>query len=797
MMSMPDQEQKAIGGFWESRTGWSRLKQTLLLEPLPGGSRWAAAFGSLLLFSFLLQVITGILLAMSYAPAVKTAWASVQFIQERLPLGWYIRALHHWGASVMIILVLLHLIQVYVWGAYKRPRELTWMVGVLMLMCLLGLAFTGYLLPWDEKAYWATRVGLGIVGTVPLAGDGLRATLQGGPDLGNLTLTRFFSLHGFILPVCLSLLAVLHVYLFRVHGVTPLWSQSSEQLKAQEEPFWPGQVFKDALVALLLLVGLGVWCLYYPASLGAEADPSRPYEARPEWYFMFLFRLLRYFEGPYEVVGTFILPTAFCVVLFFWPFIDRNSQRDPRRRPVAITLLLLATAGLLGSTIYAIATDVRLPEPTIAAALEPGALSAAGPIQRLQIVNVYRDNCSACHGVDGSGDPVRAAMPAIPDFRSMAWQTTKTDLEIVHQIQDGKEPVMPSFRNKVSQKEILGLAVYLRSFAIDAATEAAEKPSQTAGPNPNASKAAPSSPKNAQPPTKEPQPSVAVKRASPLTKTQSPPPSLRQSPISLPSGPQLFGDFCMACHGADGRGGPVRAAMPEIPDFTSRTWQSSRSHAELLHSILEGRGKYMLPMKNKVGMIGAETLATYVRGFAGGQQVVPVEQRSRTLEHSEKLPKGALPPRPGQQRTPSAKGSVISGVSPPNETTERVHFAAALYRQNCLTCHGADGRGTDMRATMPMIPDFTNRDWQQKHTKTQLAASVQDGKSGLMPAFGDRLALDEIHDLVIYIRAFGLATPAAGTPRPDDSDRQFQELQEQWDQLERQIKDLPPEPRNR
>lgn len=263
-MSTPVQEQKTAGGFWESRTGWSGLKHTLLLEPLPGGSRWAAAFGSLLLFTFLLQAVTGILLAMSYAPAVKTAWPSVKFIQEQLPLGWYIRALHHWGASVMIILALFHLLQVYVWGAYKRPRELTWMVGVLLLICLVGLAFTGYLLPWDEKAYWATRVGLGIVGTVPLVGDSLRAILQGGPDLGNLTLTRFFTWHGFILPVFLCLLAVVHVYLFRLQGVTPPWWRSAEQLEAQAEPFWPGQVLKDVLLALLLLVGLGVWCLYYP-----------------------------------------------------------------------------------------------------------------------------------------------------------------------------------------------------------------------------------------------------------------------------------------------------------------------------------------------------------------------------------------------------------------------------------------------------------------------------------------------------------------------------------------------------
>jgi ubiquinol-cytochrome c reductase cytochrome b subunit len=779
MMSRPVEEQKTTGGFWESRTGWGGLKHTLLLEPLPGGSRWAAAFGSLLLFTFLLQAVTGILLAMSYAPAVKTAWPSVKFIQEQLPLGWYIRALHHWGASVMIILALFHLIQVYVWGAYKRPRELTWMVGVLLLICLVGLAFTGYLLPWDEKAYWATRVGLGIVGTVPWVGDSLRAILQGGPDLGNLTLTRFFTWHGFILPVCLCLLAVVHVYLFRLQGVTPPWWRSPEQLEAQAEPFWPGQVLKDALLALLLLVGLGVWCLYYPAPLGAEADPAKAFEARPEWYFMFLFRLLRYFEGPYEVVGTFVLPTAFGVVLFLWPLLDRNPRRDPRRRPLAIALLLLATAGLLGSTIYAIATDVQLPEPTMAAALEPGALPPAGPIQALQVVRVYRDNCSACHGEDGGGSPVRAAMPTIPDFRSMAWQTAKTDLEIVHQIQDGKEPVMPPFRGKLSQKQILGLAIYLRAFAVSTAAEA---------PHPGAEKPLP----------KETQPPASMKQPPPLATTKEPLPPAPQPPILSPGGPQLFRDFCMACHGADGRGALVRVAMPEIPDFTNLKWQSSRSDAELMHSILEGKGKFMLPMKSKVGTLGAKELEAYVRDFARGRPAAPAKEPARPpapkVTHAQAAPKETLPPRPTPKPTPLVEGPEISGVSPPSETTERVHFAATAYRQNCLTCHGVDGRGTDMRVNMPAIPNFTNRDWQRSHNDAQLAASVQNGKGGLMPAFGDRLAPNEIRDLGTYVRAFGPPVPRPTRLEANKLERQFQELQEQWNLLERQIKELPPEP---
>ena len=271
----------------------------------------------------------------------------------------------------MVILLLIHLVQVFVWGAYKPPRELTWMAGVLLLFCTLGLAFTGYLLPWDQKAYWASKVGLDMIGTTPVVGEDLQILMQGGPHLGNLTLTHFFTTHAFVLPGLMILLIVVHLYLFRLHGVTPLWGKSAEQLKAEEEPFWPKQMLKDGVLWLVLLVALGIWCYYRPAPLEAQADPSQPYQARPEWYFMFLFRLLRYFHGPFEIVGTFLLPLLFVLVLFFWPFLDRGPQRDPRRRPVAIALLSLTTLGLVGLTIFAIATDVRMTEPTTAKAAVP------------------------------------------------------------------------------------------------------------------------------------------------------------------------------------------------------------------------------------------------------------------------------------------------------------------------------------------------------------------------------------------------------------------------------------------
>jgi ubiquinol-cytochrome c reductase cytochrome b subunit len=729
------QEPPSQPGFWGPRTGWTVLKQVLFLEPLPGGSRWAAAFGSLLLFAFVLQVVTGILLSMNYAPSVDSAWPSVRFIQEDVPLGTYIRALHHWGSSGMVILLLLHLLQVFIWGAYKKPRELTWMVGVLLLFCTLGLSFTGYLLPWDQKAYWATKVGLGIASTTPGIGDSLRTLLQGGPDMGNLTLTRFFSIHTFVLPGLLVLLVVVHLYLFRLHGVTPGWWQSAEKLKAEAEPFWPRQVLKDGVVWLLYLVVLGWWCYYRPAPLEAQADPSQPYEARPEWYFMFLFQLLRYFHGPYEVVGTFVLPTLFFSVLFFWPFLDRNPHRNPRRRPLAISLLSLGTAGLIGLTVFAIATDVRMTEPEQVIARSPAPAELAGPIQRADVARIYNDSCTACHGVDGSGKQIRAGMPTIPDMTSLAWQLSQTDVEIAHRIQDGNEPLMPAYRDKLSQQQILALTVYVRAFAITPTTASAPNPAQ-------------------------PLPAVAAGMSSAL----------------------VYRAYCLACHDSNGSGQVARKAMPELPDLTDAKWHSEHTDDDLKKSILDGKGKFMVPLKDKLSSADADQMVAYVRGFQGGKQVIQVEP-----------PPPIVPP-------PSTQPAVVTGqqgpptkpTSPPNvsaELAERTRVATALYRSYCLSCHGVDGRGSDMKASMSTIPDFTIRSWQQGVGTPQLVAGILDGKGTLMPAFRGRVSDEQGQDLAAYVRAFGPVDVAQPQSPPGEFEKRFQEVQAHWYELQRQLRE--------
>lgn len=756
-------------GFFESRTAWSKLKEHLLLEPLLGGSRWAAAFGSLLLFSFLVQIITGILLSMNYSPSVESAWPSVNYIMTEVRFGNLVRSIHHWGSSAMVVLLLIHLVQVFVWGAYKKPREFTWMVGVLLLLLTLGLAFTGYLLPWDQKAYWATKVGLGITSTAPGIGESIKTLLQGGPSMGNLTLTRFFSIHVFILPGLLIAFVVVHLYLFRVHGVTPPWWESERQLEAEKEPFWPGQAFKDAVLALAFLVALFAWAYWWPAPLEAKADSSQPYEARPEWYFMFLFYLLQFFKGPYEVVGTFVLPALFFLILFFWPFLDRSRARDPRRRPVAIGLLTAGTAGLIGLTMFAIATDVRMREPQAVLAKAPPP-SRAGPLQQMDVAAVFSSNCVACHGVDGKGDAVRPGMPNIPDFTSLSWQLGHTDLHLTQGILEGKPPQMPAYRDKLRTEEAAALAIYVRAFATPPHPEVVPTPAEA------------------------PPEAVTTAPAPPITPTIPP-----SEPEPAPSAPapikpaELYTSFCLACHDKDGRGGLVKAAMPKIPDLTDKSWQQGITEDAIVQAILNGKEPFMLPFKGKLSEAEALALASYVRDFATAPPVavavVPKPEPTITPPVVEPSPPAVTQAVPSENVT--ATPAPTEPMNP--AASEKITLAATQYRQYCLACHGTDGRGTAVRKGMPTIPDLTDPKWQSSRTAARLTVSILDGYGNLMPPFRDHLTRPQAQALAAYVRAFGPQTePAeAAAGAPGDLEVRMRQLQDQWRELERQIKSLP------
>ncbi len=349
-----------LADFLDDRTGWRGLLHEALFERVPGGARWRYVWGSTLVFAFMTQVITGLFLWANYAPSAQTAWESVYYIQHEMAGGWLLRGIHHFMAQAMVVLLALHLLQVVIDGAYKAPREVNFWLGLVLMILVLGMALTGYLLPWDQKGYWATIVATNLAGIVPFFGPALQQLVVGGPEYGHHTLTRFFALHAGFLPAALVLFLVVHLSLFRKHGL-----HAKRPLVRPDAMFWPDQVLKDAVAMLAVMaVVLGVILVpavrtmlagdavdwgHVGAELGAPADPSESYAAaRPEWYFLFLFQFLKVFEGwgaTGEFFGAIVVPGLIMAVMFLMPII--GNWRLGHRFNVAFTLGILAGAGLL------------------------------------------------------------------------------------------------------------------------------------------------------------------------------------------------------------------------------------------------------------------------------------------------------------------------------------------------------------------------------------------------------------------------------------------------------------------
>src|ERR1700720_197311 len=253
-----------LWGWLNRRTGVDDLLRSVLYEPIPGGARFAYIFGSGLLFIFLSQVITGVFLALYYVPSADHAHTTVAYITKSVTAGSFLRSLHAYGASAMVIVVLLHLSQTYIYGSYKGRRELLWLSGCVLFALVLAMAFTGYLLPWDQRAYFATAVGTNAVSEIPLVGESLKRLIRGGTDMGTLTISRFFVAHVFLIPACIFAFVVSHIFLFRKAGAAGPINENPYEPKQKPELFYPRQVFMDLSLTALLIIGLGLLCFFAP-----------------------------------------------------------------------------------------------------------------------------------------------------------------------------------------------------------------------------------------------------------------------------------------------------------------------------------------------------------------------------------------------------------------------------------------------------------------------------------------------------------------------------------------------------
>jgi ubiquinol-cytochrome c reductase cytochrome b subunit len=431
-----------VGDWLEARIGYRALIAQALDEPVPGGARWAYIFGSVLVGCIALQAITGWAMMAYYAPSATTAWPSVEHFSFGVYAGWLVRGLHHFGAHAMIVVIGLHVLQVALFGAYKAPREVNWWLGLGLLLVTVGFGLTGYLLPWDQKGYWATRVATNIAGTVPIVGKTVQRILQGGPEYGSMTLTRFYTLHIAILPALLAALLGGHLVLFRKHGVTP---GASANLKKVDR-FYPVQLAKDVGgVLLMLAIVLGLALREHGAPLDAPADPASDYPARPEWYFLSLFQMLKYFPGPLEVVGSILIPGLAGAYLALLPFWDTSPTRALGPRLKYLAPLFAIGAGVVLLTCVSLRADARdapfqkarataTVRAEAAIALAKKGIPPDGPLAMLRRdpetrgAALFKEHCASCHRLGDLGpDQDKSTAPDLTGWGTAEWVLSVMD----------------------------------------------------------------------------------------------------------------------------------------------------------------------------------------------------------------------------------------------------------------------------------------------------------------------------------------------------------------------------------
>jgi ubiquinol-cytochrome c reductase cytochrome b subunit len=498
-----------------------------LEEEMIGGSSYAYIFGSSVLLTFLLQVVTGIFQFFYVVPTVDHAYDSLNYLRIEVPFGWLIHGLHYWGAVAMLILVGLHISANFIFGAYKHPRQLTWIIGVGLLLATQAQVFTGPVLPWDERGYWEGEVGTSIAGTVPVVGDFLKRLLRGGYEMSQLTLSRFFVLHAAVVPAILLALIPLHIVAFRQFGVAGPWEEAKRRRVGH---FWPDQVFKDGLVFACIVVALIGLAVYFPPPIAGPADPTdTSYTPKPEWNFLFIYQALKAFHGVLEPVGTVGVPLFLVLLVLLLPWYDRNPNRSPAKRPYAMfgggtfvaIVLILAYVGYSSKPGTEAAGPAPQPAPSPApSAMAPMASVTAEVREGAQLFQT--EGCIGCHRIHGTGGT------AGPDLSSGVIKE-KTREWLIAQIRNPKShfpnSIMPSY-TKPSDQQVHEVVAYLQSVASGGGFAPTAVPVQAAA--------------------------VPTASAKPV-KIPSQPPGMAAYVIGSPErGEVVFSQQCDHCHGSGG-----------------------------------------------------------------------------------------------------------------------------------------------------------------------------------------------------------------------------------------------------
>ena len=409
---------KRVLGFLRERVA---VSTTTPLE-ISGGASFAYVFGKVLVFLLVVQAATGAALAAFYSPSSTDAWASVAYLQDQAAWGWLVRGLHYHGGSAIVVVAGLHLVQTALAGAHKKPRELVWWLGVLLLVLVLAWAVTGLVLRWDQMGYWSNRVEVGIAAGTPLVGDTIQKLALGGNDYGNLTLTRFYALHVIVLPALVTVLVVAHIVIARRHGITSIRTGAAS-------PRWPDQALREAIaMAVVFVILLGFVVQQHGTSLEAPADPTRAFDARPLWYFRWLFEL-RELSGSAEQLVAMAVPAIVGGYLIALPIVDRGGKRWLG----GLAGLFAIVVGLTVMSFARDASDDELAKRRDEAAMRAGRARAIAKnygvpatggqdiwsmVPMWKARTLYAQRCASCHDEDSKD---RKGPVIAPGFMNRAW----------------------------------------------------------------------------------------------------------------------------------------------------------------------------------------------------------------------------------------------------------------------------------------------------------------------------------------------------------------------------------------
>ena len=632
-----------IGNWINERIPVAQFINQGLHEEIVGGTRFSYTLGSSCLFLLIIQIVTGLWHMFFYVPTIDYAYSSLSYLRFEVPFGWLIHGMHYWGAHLFTIVVGLHMMRVFIWGAYKKPREIVWLAGVFLVLMVVGFMFTGPVLAWDKKGFWAGQVGLGIAGSVPIVGPWTQQMLQGASEMGQIALTRLFVIHVAIIPMLTMLFVTIHLIAFRQHLSVGPWDEKKRKTKGE---FWPEQLFKDIVVWLgifILLVGL---CAFFPPEVTGKADPmDTHYPPKPEWSFFFLYEIIKYFPGPFLPIGTAGIPTLILLAFLSLPFLDRSPERNPFKRGFVVLTFLAFVAAVLVFTWLGYKSHP--PAPEVIAIMEEDSKDQHSVkhnkkhqreeyIELVKQVNAdenitgeklyNRLGCTECHNINGK--PSSKQGPDLLLSKANNRSTEWMKLQLKYPQEHNPNTIMPPYAH-LSEKNINMLVDYLAGLT---------------------------------PPKEE---AVEVVAKAVISNVAGDASALAQQ------GENVFNaQGCIQCHTIKGRKG-----MKSGPDLILALKENSRDKEWLKKQIIA-------PQEHNPTTI----MPSYANRM-DENQINAVVEFLITLP-SRKI----VEPTADEKAEEGTQQEYGTGVGEAASIIGNKHHGSVLYQQACIQCHGPQGK---------------------------------------------------------------------------------------------------------